>query len=122
WRSRAGLPHGGRGARHRSRAIRNRGPRHARRLGGARRGGSLATRSRGGGYSNGLHGVCQNKADVRAGFFREGIGEAHECEGEDSMKEQRKKDSATDRLVRNPPEPGSPVEGRIATRVLGPLP
>jgi hypothetical protein len=79
-------------------------------------------RSRGGGCRDGLYGVCQNEADVRARFFREGIGEAHECEDEDGMEDQRKKDGATDRLVRNSPEPGSPVGGRIATRGLGPLP
>ena len=77
-------------------------------------------RSRRGGCRDGLHGVGQNEADLRAGFFREGIGEAHECEDEDGMEDQRKKDGATNRPVGNSPEPGSPVGGRIATRLLGP--
>jgi hypothetical protein len=79
-------------------------------------------RSRGGGCRDGLYGVCQNKADVRAGFFREGIGEAHECEDEEGMEDQRKKEGTTYGFVRDSPEAGSPVDGRITTRLLGPPP
>jgi hypothetical protein len=102
--------------------MRNSGPRHGLRHCGARRGRPLTTRSRRGGYRDGRYDVGQKKADVRAGSFRGGVGEAHEREDKDRMEDQRRKDGATDRIVRNPAESGSPVQGRIATRVLGPPP
>ena len=43
----------------------------------------------------------------------------NEDEDQDGVEDQGGKDGTPDRFVRNAPEPGSPVEGGVATAVAG---